>query len=358
MSSPSNSSAPSARPAPVPAGLGSTPAPQPRTSGHAHRLNGWRGVARILAFFAFAILLIYGLHFAVNRGLRQITTSKYGAFNALVSGSANADILINGSSRALNHYDPRTLQAETGLRTYNLGMNASQSDVQLAVLRTYLKHNRAPKLLIHNLDLFSFEGTRKGELYNPALFVPYLGDDELFKPLVEIDSEVWKWKYIPLYGYTVPDMSFSWIFGLMGLAGVQPPEDYINGFNPRYGTWNEDFEHFRVTIKDGVTYRIEPRAVQALMKIVETSLAHGAQPVLVYSPEYHEMQALEINRAEIIALFEKIALHYKVTFLDYSASPISRDKTMFINSQHLNNVGAEAFSRLLSADLRAKNILR
>lgn len=311
-----------------------------------------------MAFFALVSLLIYGLHFAVNHGLRQIRTSKYGAFNALASGTANADILISGSSRALNHYDPRIFQAATGLRTYNLGMNASQSDVQLAVLQTYLKHNRAPKLVIHNLDLFSFEGTRKGELYNPALFVPYLGDDELFKPLVAIDSEVWKWKYIPLYGYTVPDMSFSWALGLARLVGIDPAEDYIDGFNPRYGTWNADFDQFRSTLKEGVTYRIEPAAVQALRKIIETCRARGISVALVFSPEYLEMQALEINRAEIIALFQKLARSHEVPFLDYSASALSRDQSLFVNSQHLNASGAEAFSKELAAELVAKNIVK
>lgn len=352
MSSPLQKAHPS-RPPTSPAGT-----PDSSAERRSPALNGWRGVVRIAAFFVVMTGLIYGLHFTLNHGLRQVRTSKYGAFNALASGTADADIVISGSSRALNHYDPRIFQATTGLRTYNLGMNASQSDVQLAVLRTYLKRNRPPKLLIHNLDLFSFEGTRKGELYNPALFVPYLGDDELFKPLLAIDSEVWKWKYIPLYGYTVPDMTFSWTLGLLRLAGIDPPEDYINGFNPRYGTWNADFDQFRTTLKANVTYRIEPTAVQALMKIVETALERGISPVLVYSPEYHEMQALEVNRGEIIALFESIARQYKIPFIDYSTSTFSKNRDLFINSQHLNNVGAEAFSKHLSADLMERKILR
>src|SRR4051812_1813819 len=69
------------------------------------------GVYRLLAFFAFLAILAFGLHIAINHGLRKITTSKFGALNRIVDGRVNAEIVISGSSRALSHYDPRIIES-------------------------------------------------------------------------------------------------------------------------------------------------------------------------------------------------------------------------------------------------------
>ena len=52
-------------------------------------------------------------------------------------------------------------------------MDASKIDLELSFLETYLAHNAKPKLVIQNLDLFSFETTKKGDLYDPGYYLPY-----------------------------------------------------------------------------------------------------------------------------------------------------------------------------------------
>jgi len=314
-------------------------------------LDPWRGAVKIVGFFLFVTALAFALHAVVNHGLRQIPTSKFGAFNAIAQGRVNAEIVINGSSRALNHYDSRIIQKGTGHTTYNIGMNASQIDLQHAVLKTYLKHNRRPELVIQNLDLFSFETTQKGEIYDPAYYVPYLSENELYDFLRTIDPGVWKWKHLPLYGYTVEDMRFTWASGILACFGFYGPQDYFLGFNPRYQQWTEDFSNFRDANVQGVTYRIEPRGVQALEGIIQTCRSNDISIVLVYSPEYHEMQALERNRVEIFTRYQELCQRFQVPFWDYSNSELSRKRAFFYNSQHLNAEGAAAFSKVLAQKL-------
>lgn len=302
------------------------------------------GVIRLVAFCLVATLVAWGLHATIGFGLRQIPTSKFGSLNNVFFGKVNADIVINGSSRALTHYDPRALAAATGQSAYNLGMNGVQTDVQLAVLKTYLSRNAKPKLVIQNLESFSFEATKAGEIYDPATYVPYLGERELYSRFLEIDPAVWKWKYIPLYGYTVEDMKFTWAWGLLGCFGIFGKESYIDGFNPRYTEWTEDFARFSEGAGNGVTYRIETRAVNALREIVRSCRDQGIEVIFVYSPEYIEMQALERNRAEIFALFSSICAEFNIPLWDYSGSYISTRRDLFYNSQHLNARGAHLFS--------------
>lgn len=330
------------------------PAAAPADAGAGSGAGGFRGLGRVVFFFALIVALAFGLHALFNLGLRRTETSKFGSFNRLVEGRINADVIINGSSRALVHYDPRVIREVTGRSAWNLGMNGVHIDVQLAVLRTYLRHNRKPAVVIQNLESFSFEATRRGEIYDPAMFVPYLGEPDLYRGLVAIDPAVWKWRHIPLYGYAVEDMTFTWVRSLLALAGKDPAEDYFSGFNPRYMNWTEDFESFRRSVKDGVTNRIEPAGIAAMEELLQLCQENGIRAVLAYAPVYAGMQKLESNRAEVFAKFRAVAAKHGALFWDFSDSPLCESTRYFYNSQHLNAAGAEQFSRIVAQRLKAE----
>lgn len=308
----------------------------------------WPAVGRLAAFVALLAAAAWGFDRLVTSGLRRIQTSKFGSFNHVVDGLANAEILVNGSSRALTQYDPRILHEVTGLSAYTLGINGVQTDVQCAVLKTYLRRNSKPRLVIQNLEAFTFEATRPGNIYDPGFFLPYLGEQDLYEGLLQIDPAVWKWRHIPLYGYVVEDMRFTWVEGLIGHLRPTGRDDYFLGFNPRHIPWTGDFERFRASVPNGIAYKIEPRGVQALEEILATCREQQIPVLLVYSPEYREMQDLETNRAEIFSLFRDLAKRYGAELWDYSDSPICAARDNFYNSQHLNAQGADLFSRDLA----------
>jgi hypothetical protein len=305
-------------------------------------LDGWAGVRRALLFVSLLIAGVAALDVVITAGLRQIRTGGFGATNRLVNGGINADIVITGSSRALVHYDPRVIEATTGLRTYNLGRNGSQTDMQLAVLKTYLQHNTRPRLLIHNLDLYSFVTSH--EIYDPAQYLPYLDQPAIYAGVRRVYPDAWKWKYLPLYGYIVADMRFTWIAGLKRLVGLEPAESHFNGFVPRHLSWTGEFDAFVRQNPAGADTPVEPAGVRDVEEILELCRAHGIPALLVYSPEYAGIHPLQRNREEIFARFAAISDRYGVPLLDYSGSEISRHQRYFYNSQHLNADGARVFS--------------
>jgi hypothetical protein len=218
------------------------------------------------------------------------------------------------------------------------------------MLKVYLEHNPKPKVVVQNLDSFSFQTTPMGQIYEPDIYLPYLGDAELFRSLYQIDPVVWKWRYIPLYGFAVDDMKFMWIRGLLADVGVFGKAGYFKGYNPRSTPWNDDFQRFRIEHPSGVRYRIEAGGVGSVVELIHICKANSIHLVFVYSPEYVKMQPLESNRSEIFARFEEIAKRFSIPFIDYSSSSISSRQDLFQNSQHLNVTGAEMFS----ADLGSK----
>jgi hypothetical protein len=299
-------------------------------------------VWRLLCFFGIIAALSFVMDGMITIGLRRIDTSSYGAWNQAMQGKVGADVIISGSSRAAYHYDPRIIETVTGHSAFNLGRVGSQTDVQLAVLKAYLEHNRKPELVVHNLDAFTFVTTR--EVYDPALYVPYLQDPELYQTLRQIDPNFVKSRYLPLYGYVVEDMNFSWVIGLRNLMGWAPKEKCFLGFSPRDREWTGDFASFKASNPKGVSFAIEPEGVKVLEELIRLCRQNGIQLVFVYSPEYSEMQAMTNNRAEIFAQFRDLADRYHVPLWDYSGWKFDGNRAFFYNSQHLNAAGAAAFS--------------
>jgi hypothetical protein len=307
------------------------------------RPNGLRGLSRIVFFLCWIVVLLCGVNVMINTGLRRIKTSQFGVSNKIVQGGINADIVISGSSRAISHYDPRLIESITGHSAYNLGRNGSQTDMELAVLKTYLKHNRRPELVIQNLDAFSFVTTR--EVYDPAQYMPYLDEPDIYAALQHVNAtEWWKNKHLPLYGYVVDDMRFTWIAGVRGFLGWSPREDFFLGFNPRTGQWTDEFEKLQATNPEGVSFPIEPAGVQVMQDLIGVCKDNGIKLVFVYSPEYKEMQSLTKNRLEIFSRFQDLAKQNNVPLWDFSSWNYADNRKFFRNSQHLNAEGARLFS--------------
>ena len=312
----------------------------------------FRGLPKVIGFFALVAVVVTGLHVVVNHGLRRIPTSKFGSLNRIVSGQVNAEIVVNGSSRAQFHYDSRVIAAVTGRSAYNIGMVAARIDLQAAVLKTYLRHNAKPQLVIQNLDTSSLVIAKRGETYDVAAFTPYLGEPALYGALRAVDPAAWKMKYIPMYGYAVEDTRFLWVMGALACLRKFPAEDYHQGFLPRYEQWNEDFERYKAGVGPGVMYDVEPQGVAALTDIIETCRSQDVPLVLVFSPEYFEVQPLLLNRGAIFARFRELGAARQVPFWDYSDSPLSRSRANFYGSQHMNAEGAARFSAELARRLR------
>ena len=307
------------------------------------------GGSRLMLFLVVVLVAAAFADAAIKAGLRRMDTSVFGDFNRMVDGKINAAILITGSSRAASHFDTREIARQTDANVWNLGIDGSHTDMQLAVLRTYLQHNASPRLLIHNLDSFTFVTSRDG-VYVREIYVPYLDQAPIYDTLRAFDPGWWKARYLPLYGYAIDNTRFTWLIGLRALSGWNPKDLRYAGFDPRYTAWNEDFDRFKRANPHGVTFPIEPAAVRDLEQLIREATTHGSRVLLVYSPVYYEMQMLERGRGTLFRQFQQIADRSGAELWDYSDSPISRRRELFYNSQHLNAEGA----RLFSADLAGR----
>ena len=320
------------------------------------RRSAREGIPRVVGFLVLVLVTVVGTESLISTGLRSIRVSTFGVMNAIVDGRINASILVTGSSRALAHFDSRLIQAATGLKTYNIGVDGSQIDMQVAVLKTYLRHNAKPVLLIHSLDAFSFV-TSHGGVSSRGLYMPFLDEVDLYEALSRIDGDTWKARHLPLYRYVVGDPDFTWWMGMRAVLGWNPPDDRYLGFQPTNRTWTGEFERRRQRNPAGVRFEVEAEGVRVLEDALALCDREGISVLLVYSPDTWEMQELHTNRDEVFAVFKELAARHRATFWDYSGSPISYGRQYLYNSQHLNAQGAALFSADLAAALTALPVI-
>ena len=298
-----------------------------------------RFVIKALVFSGIAAGLGLALQWALVRGLTHYRVSARGVWNRVVQGKVNADIIVCGSSRALVHFDPAVIAAETGLSTFNLGRNGTFVDLQLPFLKTYLAHNKTPVCIVQSLDNSCFKTTR--QVYDPEQYIPYLNQPALYEKLVSIDPRYERMRRFPLFGVVEQRLLLT---SLAAILGIYPKEDHFNGFRPTARVWTGEFERWKAQHPSGVESPIEENGVKVFRQLVECSVKSGAKVVLVYSPEYREAQPLITNRQQVLGKIRDIASEVGVEFWDFSDDPICADRSLFYNSQHLNRRGADLFS--------------
>ena len=315
------------------------------------RFSRRRALLRLAAFTLFTALVATLVHTAIRLGLRRVETGVFGAANRLVQGRVPADLVITGSSRALVHYDPRVLSAATGLSAFNLGRNGSHTGLQLAVLRTHLRHHPAPRLVVHNLDLHSLASPP--EIHDPGQYLPYLDEPDIYAEVSAVHPAAWAWRHVPLLGHAVADPRLHWIDGLARLAGFERRDTLIAGFAPRAWSWTGEFDRFAARASVGYEVARDDRGRDQLAALLRLCRERGIDVILVFSPEYAAVRPLQLNRAAIVAEISALSTAAGAPLWDFSDSPLCDDRRLFYNSQHLNAAGAEAFSRELARRLVA-----
>src|SRR2546429_9167293 len=138
-----------------------------------------RFILKAVLFISIASGSALVWQWALVLGLTSYKTSSRGVWNKVIRGEVNAEVIVCGSSRALVHYDPAMIAAETGRSAFNLGRNGTAPDLQLSFLKTYLAHNRAPVCILQNIDSYCL-GTTK-QIFDPSQYIPYLNEPALYK---------------------------------------------------------------------------------------------------------------------------------------------------------------------------------
>ena len=306
-------------------------------------------IKEMTAFTVIFLALAVALHSYLMEGLRARTTGDFGDWNRVVNGRIQADVLVCGASRAQAGVDVLTLEYYLKKKCFNLALRGNSLALQVARLKVYLKHNKAPEVIV---QVVGRNMLRKPRAYNPGQFVPYLNEEELYRPLSRISSHFTLARYVPLYSFALLSPAFT-ADALQGLTGREDPPQCVKGYCPVDMAWNKksDIATVKKLYPGGIVDQITPEGTAAFEDLIRLCRETHIRLILVYAPGYEEFNDFVVNYHEAKALYDQYARRHGLDFLDYSSSDISRQEDLFFNSQHLNYKGATRFSEELARDL-------
>lgn len=296
----------------------------------------------VLTFIADQVAGTLIAHFAG----KQVRDNRVGL---LLNDQIHSDIIILGSSRALNNYIPAVITAITGKSCYNLGVSGSNILFHETLLDLILSRANKPKMIVYNIDdygtLFSMEGIvfRKDVLY------PYVDNGivhasvcrELHKN--EIASMLMKTyrhnvnfinatKYL-VYGREAIDYKTTNFDSSGANILVQRPEDPV----PVFGK--------------AVTFDIpgspDPELAGAFKRIQQKCIDNNIQLLLTLPPLFIK---------DTPGFKQMIASHMLpgIKMLDLAGQ--LQEPKYFYNKDHMNSEGAAAFSKMVGAELNKSGL--
>ena len=312
-------------------------------------MPGRRWWIRTAVFCLLGASIAFAVDALLLSGLRRIRNGDLGVWNALVSGRIGSDVLIVGASRALIHIDCDILARRLEASCFNIGLDGSPANIQRPYLETYLNHNAPPRLAVFSVDTETFIESR--EPYHLSQYHAYLNQKPIYDGLARY-LDIWKYRYIPLYGFALFGHGET-ITAVRGLMGKDDDHSWerVLGHPSVDSEWDGSFEQFVVANPRGHRFAIDDAGVAEFERMLSMLESHGAQVVLVFSPEWEGIRPYETNRDAILQTFAAISARRGMVFLDYGDHAISRDRSLFYNSQHLNRLGASRFSVVLADDL-------
>ncbi|MBP5367659.1 MAG: hypothetical protein J6Z01_04360 [Bacteroidales bacterium] len=98
---------------------------------------------------------------------------EFSSWNDLYSNNINADLLIFGSSRAMNHFNPQIIEDSLHISTYNLGLSSARIEISLLRLLEHLRIcSHKPKYITLEIDWLTIDNAKF--LWTPWQIFPYM----------------------------------------------------------------------------------------------------------------------------------------------------------------------------------------
>lgn len=291
-------------------------------------LNGIAFIFLIVLIDFVAGHLLQHYYFKIKSGPQYRTT--------FAIEKTTSDIIIFGSSRAMDHYNPFVFEDRFKLSYYNAGRDGENTIFyHYAVLKGILKRY-APKIAILDLTPGEFGETTEGR-DRLASLAPYYNRHPEMRSIIELRSNTEKIKMLSgIYPFNSNLMNI--ISGNMELD----KKNYIKG----YYTIASSYKITKpiVTVDKSRPYKLDSSKINILDSFIKDCARANTKLYIVCSPVYAKFIGTDYSLLAI----KNIASAENINFYNFSQDSLFLESPkLFFNDQHMNDSGARIFSNKL-----------
>lgn len=304
--------------------------------------NGKIFFGKLLIAAGILVLADIGIGRLMHHFYFRITHGEQGRMTYVID-STRAPLLVIGSSRAAHHYVSAILADSLHTGCYNAGKDWQGLFYNLAMIKMIL-HRYKPQTILLDLTPISFAAS-EASLDKLDVLLPYYHQHPEIQPVFDKKGPAQRILTLSsLYCYN--SLILQIIFNN---RSRQIDEGIVNGYIPKMDTLNHP--PFQPYSDEELFGKPDTALVNAFREILTLTRLSNCRLAVVVSPVYFPLY----HSTSTIQLAKKICDTRQIPFFDYTCSAIFNGKTgFFTDEQHLNNAGAERFTRILCSDLAAK----
>lgn len=251
---------------------------------------------------------------------------------------AREDLVVLGSSRAYHHYVTPLLEQHFHLSAYNAGRDGAGILYHYAVFKS-ISRRKMPKMIIMDLNTEEFS-VNKVPYDRLSYLLPHYNRHEEIRSVVNLRSATERIKVLSnLYRYN------SLLF-YIALNNLEKTRIDIKGYMPLEGSWKGKLE----TDSTRPSAVVDSVFVQYFERLIGEAKAGKCRLIVCISPIYSK----QLYRSSSISIMENLCRKHDILFFNYSQLPeFLNNPDYFYGVGHLNNKGAERYTRILAEDIKA-----
>lgn len=243
----------------------------------------------------------------------------------------DADILVLGSSVALNSINTKAIEDSTGCNTFNGGGNGQTFPFYLTMLQAAIEQ-KIPKKVILCIQPEALSTTGIGNRYN--FLVPYYG-----LGISDIDINMSRNRIYDKYLLNITSYKLNKIwFRILLYHFISPDIRGENGYigKPVPPCFPEKTPY--------IVHEISDERNVELHKFMQICSSNDIDLMILFTPLYQNITITDKEK-NVISQVEEIAKFYNVrVYNDIKLKPFDSDSTLFYDNAHININGTKLYT--------------
>lgn len=302
-----------------------------------------RFIQKVIVYTQVIVLFFSVFTWLCIRGLQQSEFGNLKEWKEILEGKVNADVLVQGSSRAWVHFDTRVIDSTMKVNSYNAGMDGAPFDIQYIRWKAYLANNQPPRIIFQQVDLDLLD--RNEKVFQKYQYLPFQYDPDLRPWLIQYGILDRSDRLVPFSVFMGQPQAMR--LGLESISGLNRyPSTKHKGFEAHSGNW-EGGTLNELNNQLPRSWVVDAELLLLFEQFLEECKRLSIRVILVYSPMYKSIESVVTDFEGSVELYQQLAAKHGVEFYDFSRTDISADRLYFYNTTHLNKAGATEFTKRL-----------